>query len=721
MDSPRDVVTTRSDRTTSTEASRTRDGLMDGSSRYLPTLDGWRAVAIVGVILAHGRESLFAPGGLWENPALLIVFSWGGCGVDLFFAISGFLITTRLLEETRRDGRFSLRRFYARRGFRILPPYLLYLVVIGCAGYASLLQVSGREIRDCLLFVRNYTMNLDGVYTNHFWSLAVEEHFYLLWPLLLLAAGPRRIVWLVPLLGLAVHAWRSLDARYHLFAMVLPDSGVFFRTDTRIDALLWGCFGALVLPKLDWIREWRGASWVWVAVLAALVLVVFGHAPMLPFWLALLFPLLLINTVMFPRSIAGRVLEWTPLRWVGRMSYSLYLWQTLFLQSPIGPDPFFGLPWLKEWPWNASAILAIATVSYYFVERPMIRLGHRVTGHHGQGSARFIPTAAIPLPPEPRSNTKMTPSVQPALELGQCDISVILVTWNSYQVTADALDSIREHVRGITYEVFVVDNGTTKDDTQTELPRQFPWVRFIANPDNRGFTRANNQGIREARGRYVLLLNNDTVQTENALGEAVQYMNAHSDVGALGIMHRNNDGGRTFQPSFFGFPQPWAEIRGLLGLGGRLPPTPEVKEQDVDWVCGSFLLMRRACLEQIGPLDERYFIYDEDIDWCLQASRAGWKIRFWPVVSMIHLGAQANPFMRDKTLVMFRSHISYLRKNHGWLAAAGYYFGMGLKLTLAAGKQVLRLLVGRATRADVRQRWQRLRSFLTLRPGRVGG
>ena len=313
--------------------------------------------------------------------------------------------------------------------------------------------------------------------------------------------------------------------------------------------------------------------------------------------------------------------------------------------------------------------------------------------------------------------TGTTPDHPPTAEL---DLSIILVTWNSLEITAAALDSIRAHAAGISYEVFAIDNGTTKDDTVAELPRRFPWVRFIANPDNRGFTRANNQGIREARGRYVLLLNNDTVQTENALGESVRYMDAHPEVGALGILHRNNDAEKSFQPSFYEFPRPWREMLGLFGIRGT-PLQPEVKEQDVDWVCGSYLLMRREALNQVGPLDERYFIYDEDIDWCLQAKRAGWKVRYWPGVSMIHLGAAANPFMRDKTLVMFRSHVSYLRKNHGWLAAAGFYLTMGLQLTLAMAKQGLYWMIGRARWADVRQRWQRLRSFLTLRPGKVGG
>jgi len=301
------------------------------------------------------------------------------------------------------------------------------------------------------------------------------------------------------------------------------------------------------------------------------------------------------------------------------------------------------------------------------------------------------------------------------------DLSVIIVNWNSVGMTRQCLESLKEHTAVIDYEVFVTDNGTTKDDGPTALPREFPWVTFTYNDANLGFTKANNQGIRQATGRYVLLLNNDTIQTENALGVAVKYMDEHPDLGALGIMHRNNDDTKSFQPSFHEFPKPWPEILGLYGIRRGVIKPVEVVEQDVDWVCGSFLMMRRELLDRIGMLDERYFIYDEDIDWCLQAKRAGSKVRFWPGVSMIHLGAASNPFMRDKTLVMFRSHVSYLRKNHGWFASAAFYASMGLQLFLAFAKQSLRWCLGRVPWTDVRQRWGRLRSFLTLRPGKVGG
>jgi GT2 family glycosyltransferase len=304
------------------------------------------------------------------------------------------------------------------------------------------------------------------------------------------------------------------------------------------------------------------------------------------------------------------------------------------------------------------------------------------------------------------------------------DLSIVLVNWNACEMTSAALVSIAAETRGISCEIFVVDNGTTRDASIAELPRRFPTARFISNPSNMGFSVANNQGIARARGRYVLLLNNDTVQTENALDAAVAYMDGHPDVGALGILHRNADAQRSPQPSAFPFPRPWREVAGLFGVHWRTDygaPLPTDAERDVDWVCGSFLMMRRKCLEQVGPLDERFFIYDEDIDWCRRAREAGWIIRFWPGASMVHVGASARPFMKDKTFVHFRSHLSYIRKHHSWLPAAVYYGVMVGRLTLATGWQALRWAGGAASLAEVRERSSRQRQFALLRPGRSGG
>ena len=315
-------------------------------------------------------------------------------------------------------------------------------------------------------------------------------------------------------------------------------------------------------------------------------------------------------------------------------------------------------------------------------------------------------------------------SVLAAAAPSTVDLTIVLVTWNALQLTSDALASIEQYASGISYEVFVIDNGTTKDRTTEELPARFPWVHFIANPDNRGFSKANNQGIRRARGRYIVLLNNDTIQIEDALSKAVAYMDQHADVGVLGITHLNNDAQRSYQPSFFDFPKPWREVQALLGLSpqqGSNAAPDYTREQDVDWVVGSFLMMRRACYEDVGELDERFFIFDEDVDWCFRARRLGWKVRYWPGARMVHVGSAARPFMKDKTFVHFRSHLSYIKKNESRSAAVAYYGAMALRLSLATGKQAALAAVGRAEIADVRERFNRERQFLLLRAGRAGG
>jgi GT2 family glycosyltransferase len=302
------------------------------------------------------------------------------------------------------------------------------------------------------------------------------------------------------------------------------------------------------------------------------------------------------------------------------------------------------------------------------------------------------------------------------------DLSIVLVNWNTLEVTSDALESIEKFTKGISYEVFVVDNGSTRDQSAKVLPERFPWVRFIANPDNRGFSRANNQAIRRARGRYILLLNNDTIQIENALGKAVEYMDQHLDVGALGITHLNVDTERSYQPSFFDFPRPWSDVRDLLGFAEpERPSTPDyTTEKDVDWVVGSFLLMRRACYEDVGELDERFFMYNEDVDWCFRARRSGWKVRYWPGAQMIHIGSATRLFVKDKTFMHFRSHLSYLKKNHSRTEAVSYYAAMAVRLSLATGKHAVQTLAGQSDLEELRKRIDRERQFLLLRASRTG-
>ena len=303
------------------------------------------------------------------------------------------------------------------------------------------------------------------------------------------------------------------------------------------------------------------------------------------------------------------------------------------------------------------------------------------------------------------------------------DVSIITVNWNAGEMTARALDSIYEHTRGVTFELIAVDNGSTRDDSAAALPARFPSITFIANPTNLGFSAANNQAVARATGRYVLLLNNDTLQTEDAISAAVRYMDAHPDVGALGIEHRNADATRSVQGSASTFPQPWRELRALLGLapsGAEPASLPPGDERDVDWLTGSFLMIRRACLEDVGLLDERFFVYEEDIDWCRRAWNNGWKVRFWPGASMVHVGATTAPFIRDKTFAHFRPHLMYIRKHHGAGAAACFYAAMVARLTASTTWQAARWLAGTAPFSQVLERWERQLNFALLRPGRRG-
>ena len=302
------------------------------------------------------------------------------------------------------------------------------------------------------------------------------------------------------------------------------------------------------------------------------------------------------------------------------------------------------------------------------------------------------------------------------------DVSVVIVNWNGLALTSDAIGSVLDGTRGVTWEVVLVDNGS-RDGSVPELRRRFPAVRILANERNEGFGRAVNQGFRASRGRYLLTLNNDTRLDGNTIGEACAYMDAHPRVGALGVLHYDAGEPRRVQASAFDLPRPLSELLAIAGLGRLVPHDgfDPSRERDVDWICGSFMLIRRECLDAVGAFDERFFAYDEDIDWCVRARRAGWAVRFWPGASLVHLGGGVAPYMRDKTFVHFRSRLTYLRKHHTVLAAGAYYGSMVAVLTGALLWQCARALPGRAGARDVRERARRLAQFALLRPGRVGG
>jgi GT2 family glycosyltransferase len=300
------------------------------------------------------------------------------------------------------------------------------------------------------------------------------------------------------------------------------------------------------------------------------------------------------------------------------------------------------------------------------------------------------------------------------------DVSIILVNWNALADTRRAIQTLLAHSKSTHYEIIVVDNATLSPAECAQLRLEFPKVRLIPSSVNLGFSGGCNRGLRVAQGNYLLLLNTDTIQIEDSLGASVRYMEAHPDVGALGIRHLNNDDTRSWQQSVLAFPTAAAQIRGILFRTGGGVSVHSDSEQDVDSVCGSFLMIRRACLEDVGDLDEQYFAYYEDLDWCRRAWRAGWRVRYWPGASLIHCGSAASAFISDKNFMMLRANLTYMRKNHSALEALLFHAAASLRLGLGTTLELVHFLTGRGSGRQVLERGRRqLRFMLALPPQRA--
>lgn len=325
--------------------------------------------------------------------ALQGVAGYGALGVHLFFAISGFLISGQLLHETRTRGSVDLRAFYIRRAFRILPAAMLYLAAISVLGFLMRwIPMNAGQIWSSVFFFRNYYVMAAAPswYTGHFWSLSVEEHFYLLWPGLLVAIGALRARWAVPLFAVLIAVWRALDSHFEWIAALNPAwKGLVERTDYRLDGLLWGCAAAFLWHSSrsrTWLTQRGRTSYALLAV-AAMALCLIAKPWGWEALLALLMPVPLLFTAARADGWLGRILESRPLRWFGRISYSVYLWQMLFLTA-------YGIPvslgFAQSLPWNLLFAVAAACVSYYIVEQPLRRAGRKL-------AARYLPVITAPV------------------------------------------------------------------------------------------------------------------------------------------------------------------------------------------------------------------------------------------------------------------------------------------------------------------------------------
>ncbi len=341
---------------------------------YIRTLDGWRTVAIWAVIYYHSR---FLSVGSVDLSRL---HNFCNRGVHLFFAISGILICTRLLEEQRLHGSISLKGFYIRRVFRIQPAAIVFLSAAGILSLAGIIPQTLAPWLSSLLCFRNIYNAANWVtspgdrYTVHFWSLAVEEHFYLALPLLLLIAR-RRAAQVLGVLSVLFFFWPLVSNHIGLSVTPLSDQ----RTDMVLRFLLVPAFFAVLLCRPAF-RAWltKVSSYgvlILLTIVGILISQMFLNTHATSEICCIGFPLMVLSTMLHPGSWLGRLLETKLFSFMGRISYSLYLWQQLFfIRSP----EYSILRFLQVPPLNVIAVLTCAVLSYYFVEKPMLRIGHRL-------------------------------------------------------------------------------------------------------------------------------------------------------------------------------------------------------------------------------------------------------------------------------------------------------------------------------------------------------
>lgn len=278
------------------------------------------------------------------------------------------------------------------------------------------------------------------------------------------------------------------------------------------------------------------------------------------------------------------------------------------------------------------------------------------------------------------------------------DLSICIVTLQARDYLKKCLHSISENTQRVRFEIIVVDNGS-KDGTNEMLASEYPWIHSILNQQNDGFSRPMNKAMGVSQGRYLLLLNPDTVVQPHAFDTMVKFMDDNPQAGICGPKILNQDGSlqKQCRRSAAG---PWDTFTYFSGLANLFPRSKRFggylmtyKDEDAiheaEAISGACMLIRREVVEQIGYLDERFFAYQEDADYCFQARRVGWKILYYPEAEVIHYGGRGGtrvyPF--QAIIEWHRSYWLYYRKNFArkyffllnWL----YYTAMGVKFLSA--------------------------------------
>jgi GT2 family glycosyltransferase len=278
------------------------------------------------------------------------------------------------------------------------------------------------------------------------------------------------------------------------------------------------------------------------------------------------------------------------------------------------------------------------------------------------------------------------------------NVSIIIVSWNTRDILRDCLQSVYNQTRRASFEVIVIDNAS-EDGSRDMVRREFSNVSLIANEQNLGFAAANNQGIRAARGRYVLLLNSDTRVLDGAIDTMVDFADAHPEAAAVACRVVNPD--ETWQPTCFMFPSALNTLIAALYLNRLFPRNRFFGRERMTWwdgqdvravdvVAGCFILASREIIKQIGALDESYFMYGEESDWCYRLHKAGWKVLYAPIAQVVHYGGVSSAQIKGPMCLQLRASTLLFLKKHtsplSYVAACGFvslFFLLRLPLWLA--------------------------------------
>jgi GT2 family glycosyltransferase len=284
------------------------------------------------------------------------------------------------------------------------------------------------------------------------------------------------------------------------------------------------------------------------------------------------------------------------------------------------------------------------------------------------------------------------------------DLSILILNYNTRELTLTCLQSVFSSSTSYTYEIILIDNASS-DATILAVKEHFPQVTCIANTENVGFSKANNQGMKIAKGRYVLLLNSDTIVKPDTLDTMLRFMDENPSVGASGCKIVLPDGSLD-KACKRGFPTPSASFYYAFGFSKLFPNIPRFnqyqlgyldpdQEYPIDSLVGAFMLVRREAIDQVGMLDEEFFMYGEDIDWCYRIKQAGWVNYYYPRTQIVHYkGASSRKkpykiiYEFHRAMILF--HKKHFQRQYPWPINAMVYAGVGLKFALSLLSNKLR-------------------------------